>query len=300
MYENIIAAAEQQGIAVTRDADMSKHITFRVGGPADLLVEPDSKASLAAVLKACKAEGVTPLILGKGSNVLVKDEGLRRVVILMGDAFAEVEYLGDNTFRAEAGASVTKLCKAALEQSCSGLEFAYGIPGSVGGGVYMNAGAYGGELKDVITSVDYMDLNGEEGTFDTAEQLGFGYRHSNFMESGLIVTSVLIQLEPGDPETIKATMDDILGRRKAKQPLEYPSAGSTFKRPEGYFAGALIQECGLKGFSLGGAQVSDKHAGFVINKDHATATDILALINHVQTVVKEQTGVLMEPEVRIL
>lgn len=300
MYESIIAAAKSHGCAVTSNADMSKHNTFRVGGPADLLVEPNSTEALSDILKACKAEGIKPLVLGRGSNVLVKDEGIHGVVILMGEAFSNVEYCGNDLFRAQAGATLTKLCKTALEYGYTGLEFAYGIPGSVGGGVYMNAGAYGGELKDVVLTVSHMNLDGEKGSFGSERELGLSYRHSNYMGSDLIITSVLIKLEKGNPDAIKMKMDNILERRKLKQPLEYPSAGSTFKRPEGHYAGSLIQECGLKGVQFGGAAVSEKHAGFIINKDHATAADILTLITHVQGVVKDMTGVTLEPEVRIL
>ena len=300
MYDKVLIAAEKHGCKVTENAEMKQYTSFKIGGPADLLVEPNSIDALSDILKACKAEGIRPRIFGRGSNVLVPDEGLRGVVILMGEDFSKVEYCGNNMVRAQAGASVMKICRLALEYKLGGMEFAYGIPGSVGGAVYMNAGAYGGEMKDVVMVVDHMDYNGEKGSFQGADQLGFSYRHSNYMEKDLIVTSVIFYLKSDNPDVIKNKMDGFMGRRKEKQPLEYPSAGSTFKRPEGYFAGALIQQCGLMGKTVGGAQVSEKHAGFVVNRGGATAKDVLDLIKLVQDTVKEETGVTLEPEVRIL
>ncbi|MBO4383592.1 MAG: UDP-N-acetylmuramate dehydrogenase [Clostridia bacterium] len=299
MFDTILATAEQYGCNAVRNAPMSQYTTFKVGGPVDLLVEPDSEASLAALLKACKADGVRPMILGRGSNLLVPDEGLPGVAIHMGEAFSSVTLTDEGTILAEAGATVIQVCRFALEQSLSGLEFAFGIPGSVGGGIYMNAGAYGGEVGDYVVRVRHMDFDGNPGTW-TAEEAGFSYRHSNYMTSDLIVTSVELRLEPGDPAVIQANMEDFMGRRKSKQPLEYGSAGSTFKRPEGYFAGALIEQCGLKGVSVGGAQVSEKHAGFVINKDNATAKDVLDLMALIRETVQREHGVTLEPEVRIL
>ncbi len=300
MYETILAVAEAHGCKVTKQADMSRYTSFRVGGPADLLVEPNSTEALSGLLKACKQEGVKPLVLGKGSNVLVPDSGLKNVVLLLGEAFSKVEYCGNNMVRAQAGASLTKLCRFALDYSLTGLEFAYGIPGSVGGAIYMNAGAYGGEMKDVVMVVNHMNADGEKGSWQGKAELGFDYRHSNYMGADLIITSVIFYLEKGNPDAIKMKMDQTMARRVAKQPLEYPSAGSTFKRPEGHFAGALIEQCNLKGYTIGGAQVSEKHAGFVINRGNATATDILQLISYIQETVRKETGVNLEPEVQIL
>lgn len=300
MYETILGVAEQYGMRTEAPADMSKYTSFKVGGPADLLVAPNSTDALSDLLKACKKDGVKPIVLGRGTNVLVPDEGLHSVIILMGEDFSKVEYCGNNMFRAQAGASLTKLCRFALEYGYTGLEFAYGIPGSIGGAIFMNAGAFGGEMKDVVMVVNHMNLDGEKGSFQGKDQLGFDYRHSNYMDSDLIVTSVLFYLEKGNPDAIKMKMDNILERRKSKQPLEYPSAGSTFKRPEGYFAGALIEECNLKGCQIGGAQVSEKHAGFVINKGDATCKDILDLIAHIQKTVLDEKGVQLQPEVRVL
>lgn len=299
MLDTIRIAAEKSGCTVIPNAPMSQYTTFRVGGPADLLVEPDSEEALSAVLKACKEEGITPLVIGKGSNLLVPDEGLKGVVIHLGERFGTMTALEDGKVEVKAGASMIKLCRFCLEQSLSGLEFAFGIPGTVGGAIYMNAGAYGGETGEWVCEVRHMDMDGNAGVW-TAEEAGFSYRHSNYMGSGLIVTSAVFRLKSDKAEDIKARMDDYMTRRRTKQPLEYPSAGSTFKRPEGYFAGALIEQSGLKGASVGGAQVSEKHAGFVINKDNATAKDILNLMAHVRETVYNDHGVTLEPEVRIL
>lgn len=297
--EKIINAAKTNGCRIIMDADMSKFTTFKIGGPAKLVIEPGSVDSLSNVLKACKEEGIKPIVLGNGSNVLVSDEGIDGVVIVMGEAFSKIEYFGNNMVRAQAGAKVSSLCNFCLEYSLTGMEFAFGIPGTVGGAAFMNAGAYGGEMKDVIMVVNHMNLDGERGSFQ-GSQLGFSYRHSAYTSSDLIITSVIFLLDSGNPDAIKTKMTDILNRRKAKQPLEFPSAGSTFKRPEGYFAAALIDECGLKGKTVGGAQVSEKHAGFVINKGGATAKDVMGLMDEIMRTVKEQKGVELEPEVRIL
>ncbi len=297
--EKIIAVAKANGCNVIENADMSKYTTFKVGGNAKLLIEPTSIDSLSEVLKACKACGVKPIVLGNGSNVLVRDEGIDGVVIVMGDAFSKIEYFGNEMVRAQAGAKVASLCNFCLEYSLGGLEFAFGIPGTVGGAAFMNAGAYGGEMKDVIMVVNHMNLDGERGSYQ-GSQLGFSYRHSAYVDSELIITSVIFQLKKDNPDAIKNKMTDVLSRRKAKQPLEYPSAGSTFKRPEGYFAAALIEECGLKGKTVGGAQVSEKHSGFVINKGGATSNDILSLMDIIKKTVKEEKGVDLEPEVRVI
>lgn len=299
MFEHILETAKQHNCTALKNEPMSRYITFRVGGPVDLLVEPNSVDALADLLKAAKADGVRPLVIGKGSNLLVPDEGLRGVVFHMGDDFSDISYAGNDMIKAQAGATVIKLCRFALEYSLSGLEFAFGIPGSVGGGIYMNAGAYGGELGEHVVVVNHMDYEGNRGSW-SPRQAGFSYRHSNYMEEDLIVTSVVFQLDKANPEAIKMKMDNIMERRKTKQPLEYGSAGSTFKRPEGYFAGALIEQSGLKGTSVGGAQVSEKHAGFVINKDNATAKDVLDLMALIRKTVEEQHGVTLEPEVQIL
>ena len=299
MFEKVINVCRTCGCKYTENADMSKHTTFRIGGPAKLLVEPNSVDALSAVLKACKEEGVKPIVLGNGSNVLVRDEGIDGVVIVMGDEFSKIEYAGNDLVKVQAGAKLVDLCRFALEYSLGGLEFAFGIPGTVGGAAFMNAGAYGGEMKDVIWVVNHMTLDGEKGSYQ-GSQLDFSYRHSAYVDSDLIITSVIFHLEQDEASGIKNNMDDVQRRRKAKQPLEYPSAGSTFKRPEGYFAAALIDECGLKGYTVGGAQISEKNAGFVINIGGATSKDVLELMEHVRKTVMEQKGVELEPEVRII
>lgn len=299
MFETILRAAQEHGCNTVPHAPMSQYTTFRVGGPVDLLVEPNGVDALSDLLKACKADGVKPLVIGKGSNLLVPDEGLSGVVLHMGDAFSEMSYAGNDMIKVQAGATVINLCRFALEYSLSGLEFAYGIPGSVGGAIYMNAGAYGGEIGETVVVVNHMDLDGNRGSW-SPKQAGFSYRHTNYMDSGLIITSVVLQLEKANPDAIQMKMENFMERRRTKQPLEYGSAGSTFKRPEGYYAGALIEQSGLKGFSIGGAQVSEKHAGFVINKDNATAKDVLDLMAHIRATVQAQHGVTLEPEVRIL
>ncbi len=299
MFEKIIKAARDNGCNYVENANMAKYTTFKIGGPAKLLVEPNSVDALSEILKACKVEGIKPIVLGNGSNVLIRDEGIDGVVIVMGDSFSKIEYAGNDLVRVEAGAKLVNLCKFALEYSLGGMEFAYGIPGTVGGAAFMNAGAYGGEMKDVIWVVNHMNLDGERGSFQ-GSQLDFSYRHSAYVDSDLIITSVIFHLEPDNAEGIKNNMTDVLNRRRAKQPLDYPSAGSTFKRPEGYFAAALIDECGLKGKTVGGAQVSEKHAGFVINIGDATSKDVLDLMKLVEDTVREQKGVELEPEVRII
>lgn len=286
------------GCPVRRDAPMKEYTSFRTGGPADLLLEPGSEAQFSQLLGCCNAQGLLPVVLGNGSNVLVSDEGLRGVVICLVpglDSLAEQ----DGVITCGAGVSMNRLCRFALEKELTGLEFAFGIPGSAGGAAFMNAGAYGGEMKDVLIGCTHLTQNGEQGSF-TGDELALGYRRSAYRDNGFFITSLTLRLEPGDQTAIRAKMEDLIGRRKAKQPLEYPSAGSTFKRPEGYYAGALIEGCGLKGKRIGGAQVSEKHAGFVINAGNASSADLLALIRLVQDTVYRDKGVRLEPEVRFL
>ena len=241
---------------------MSNHTTFKIGGNAAVVVLPKSENEIASVIKECNRLGIRYMTVGNGSNLLVSDDGIDACVILLGKDFSDVTLIGDDTIFAQAGASLTKVCRTALENSLTGLEFAYGIPGSCGGGAFMNAGAYGGELKDVLVKCDHIDQNGEKGTL-CGDGLKLSYRHSAYYDNGCTITGVYFKLKKGNPDEIKSKMQDLMGRRKSKQPLEFASAGSTFKRPEGYFAGALIEECNLKGTTIGGAQVSTKHAGFV-------------------------------------
>ena len=279
------------------DENMSKHIYFKVGGPADILVSPSSIDQLLETLKICKENNIPYYIIGNGSNLLVKDGGIRGVVIKLVN-LNKIQSRG-NFIKAEAGVLLKDVSKRAVENSLTGFEFACGIPGSVGGAVFMNAGAYDGEIKNVIKEAEVIDQNGNL-IFLDKEQLELGYRTSKVMKENYVVVSALFQLEEGNEEKIQGRVDELTAKREEKQPLEYPSAGSTFKRPEGYFAGKLIQDAGLKGYSIGGAAVSSKHSGFVINKGGATAKDILDLIAHIQKEVKDQFGVDLYPEVRIL
>ena len=278
---------------------MSRHTTFRTGGNARLFIMPQSEAMLAQTLQLCAQFGEAPLILGNGSNLLVPDDGLDRVVIQIGDGLDTVKRVDVCTIEAGAGATLAKVCKFALEESLAGLAFAYGIPGTVGGAAYMNAGAYGGEMKQVVTAVRFLDRNGCPGEL-SGEALQFGYRSSAFQSMDVVITSVVMQLQSGDATAIEADMRNLLSRRKEKQPLEYPSAGSVFKRPDGYFAGALIEQCGLKGKTIGGAQVSEKHAGFIVNIGAATTKDVTDLIAFCQKTVFDQCGVLLEPEIKCI
>lgn len=299
---NNIEALEKYALSLEcsaeREVSMKNYISFKVGGPAELFLSPENAGQTAKLVRFCEKEEIPVFVLGKGSNLLVSDRGIKGAVIYTGKQCG-ISLVDENTVRAQSGASLAQLCTFALENSLSGLEFAYGIPGTVGGAVFMNAGAYGGEMKDVLLNSEYVSTDGTSGELDN-EAMELSYRHSAYENSNLVITAASVRLAPADRNEIKSTMNDILARRKEKQPLEYPSAGSTFKRPEGNFAGALIEQCGLKGVSVGGAQVSEKHAGFIINRGGATAADILSLIKHVQARVKAQTGVSLETEIRLI
>ena len=299
MYNEIALFAEKCGATVIKDAPMKKYTSFRCGCNASVLVIPDCVETLKKIIDFCNLKSVKPLIIGNGSNLLVSDNGINGVVIKIGSDISKIELLDETTIRCEAGASLKSLCMFALENSLSGLEFAYGIPGTLGGAVYMNAGAYGGEMKDVLVSTTHIDSNGEFGEL-TQENLKLVYRGSAYTDNDYTIVSAVMKLKKADKKDIKEAMDDKLQKRKDKQPLEYGSAGSTFKRPTGYFAGALIEQSGLKGYTVGGAQVSEKHAGFVINKDNATSTDVINLIRDVQKIVYEKHGVMLETEVKII
>ncbi|MDZ5254554.1 UDP-N-acetylmuramate dehydrogenase [Clostridium sp. LIBA-8841] len=282
---------------ITVDSPMSEHIYFRVGGPADILVTPVNEEQVVNTLKLCREYNVPYFILGNGSNILVKDGGISGVVIKL-NKLNKVTSEG-NCVTAQSGALLKDVSKAALENNLRGFEFACGIPGSIGGAVFMNAGAYDGEMAHVIKSARVIDENCNIKNL-TKEELELGYRSSLVMKKGYVVIDATVELESGEYTSIKDKIDDLTNKRESKQPLEYPSAGSTFKRPEGYFAGKLIQDSGLKGFSIGGAAVSEKHSGFVINKGGATAKDVLDVIAHVQKTVKENFGVDLHTEVRII
>ena len=287
------------GIAFLTDEPMKKHITFKLGGNAKRFLTVKNEAELSLVLSAVKENKLAYFILGNGSNMLVSDEGFDGVVITLGGEFSEIKLMDSETISCGAGASLSSLCAFARKNSLSGLEFAWGIPGSAGGAAYMNAGAYGGEMKDVLSLCEHMDLNGEKGMYK-AEELELSYRKSTYTNKDLIITKLILKLKKGDYEEISAKMAELMEKRKSKQPLEYPSAGSTFKRPEGYFAAALIEECGLKGEHVGDAEVSVKHSGFIINKGNATCSDVLSLIEKVKEKVKEMKNVELECEVKLL
>lgn len=278
------------------DEDMKKHTSFRIGGLADAFVSPESALEIEKIICFCRDTDTPYMIMGNGSNILVSDKGIRGVVIHIGSGMAKCR-IEDCDVYADAGILMSTLSKKLLEENLAGFEFASGIPGTLGGGIFMNAGAYGGELKDIIESVTFICPDGMIKT-ETAEKLDFSYRHSMFQQDGYIILSCKLKLRKGNYEDIKALMSDYNSRRSEKQPLNIPSAGSTFKRPEGHFAGKLIQDAGLMGYSIGGAQVSEKHAGFVVNKGGATARDILDLIEYIQNTVKDKFGVNLEPEVR--
>lgn len=280
------------------DEPMSSHCTFRAGGTAKYYVIPDEYKKVRDVLRLCVEENIPYYVIGNGSNLLVQDDGFDGVIIEIDSALAKIEING-NEIVAKAGAKLSKIAVKALNESLTGFEFAHGIPGNLGGAVTMNAGAYGGEMKDVLKWVKVLDNNGEMKTLK-AEELELGYRTSIIVKEKMIVLEACIELHEGNRDEIEMHMKELMAKRKEKQPLEYPSAGSTFKRPEGYFAGKLIHDAGLKGYRVGGAMVSEKHSGFVINYDNATATDIINLMKDVRKKVYEEFQVTLEPEVKIL
>ncbi|MCR4594998.1 MAG: UDP-N-acetylmuramate dehydrogenase [Clostridiales bacterium] len=299
MFKDISDLARSLGAEVIENADLSQFTSFRTGGKASLMLFPQTVDSLLKIISKCRESSVKYFILGNGSNIIAPDEGYDGVIIRFDRNFSHIEMIDDCTVFCQAGAPLKSLCLFALEHSLSGLEFAFGIPGSLGGAVFMNAGAYGGEMKDVLFRVTHIDGELKAGYFEK-DELDLGYRHSVYSDNGYIITGAYLKMKKEDPELIRQKMDENMQKRRDKQPLEYPSAGSTFKRPEGYFAGALIEQSGLKGKSIGGAQVSEKHAGFIINKDNATSADILKLIEFVKNTVYKDSGVMLEPEVRIL
>lgn len=284
---------------VKKDEMMSAHTTFRVGGPASYFASPDGEEALKKVLLLCREEEMPYYILGNGSNLLVSDKGYDGVMILMGESFSEIREEAPCEIMAGAGALLSRIAKEAMERSLTGVEFAAGIPGTLGGAVVMNAGAYDGEMKDVLKSVRVMEKSGRILTL-TGEELELGYRHSCIPEREYTVLSATISLRKGDKDKIRDKMAELAQKRRDKQPLEYPSAGSTFKRPAGYFAGKLIDDAGMRGYREGGAQVSEKHCGFVINCGGATAEDIRSLCRSVQRKVKETSGVELETEIRMI
>ncbi len=296
VYKCLLNILDEKDVKL--DEPMKKHISFRVGGPADILVKPRTEEQIKEVISFVKKENIPYIVKGNGSNLLVKDGGIRGIVIEISDNFNSYEIEGKK-IKAQSGALLSIIGRAALKQNLKGFEFAAGIPGTIGGALAMNAGAYGGEMKDIVKSVRLMDTEGNIFDF-TNEEMQFGYRKSILSKSDYIVLSSEIELEEGSYEEIKGKMDDFTNRRVTKQPLNLPSAGSTFKRPEGYFAGKLIDDSGLRGLTLRGAQVSDKHCGFVVNLGEAQAKDILDLMYVVKSTVKNKFGVTLEEEVKIL
>lgn len=294
--QNFKSFLDQNLIKYAENEKMDTHTSFKIGGKADFFVCPDSVDKLQDVLRAAKTANLPVFILGNGSNLLVSDRGIEGVVISTA-CLKKISLISDTEIFAEAGASLTAVCIFAKENSLSGLEFAYGIPGSVGGALYMNAGAYGGEMIDVVSSAQSISANTISFTERTLDEMNLGYRHSIYKENGEIITGIRLKLVKDDKENISSAMNNFMQKRKTSQPLEYPSAGSTFKRPEGYYAAALIDSCGLKGRSVGGAQVSEKHAGFVINKQNATCDDVLGLIDVIKDTVLKEKGVQLSTEV---
>lgn len=294
----LMGALRGQQIPFVEKEPLSRHTTFRIGGPAAVLCLPETPAQLLRALELCREYGVRTYLLGNGSNTLFADEGFDGAVICTVDLRAPVTVTG-TTVSAPAGASLAAVCREAQKAGLTGLEFAYGIPGTVGGAVYMNAGAYGGELKQVLSRVTFLDKDLRLETLPV-EELALGYRTSRFETDGGSILEAVFQLQPGDPQAIEARMQELMARRREKQPLELPSAGSTFKRPEGAFAGQLIEQCGLRGFAVGGAAVSTKHCGFVVNTGGATCADVIRLTDEIQKIVEEKTGYRLSREIRVV
>ena len=297
-YSAIERACSSSGSPFERGGAIAPYTSMKIGGRCDIICEPSCEAALSEIITACKQSGVPYFILGRGSNVLFGDNGFRGCIIHIAKGLGGISVEGD-TITAGAGESLSMVCRAALENSLCGMEFAYGIPGSVGGALYMNAGAYGGEMKDIVVSARCLTSDGNIIEMP-ADDMKLRYRGSIFSEGGYVILSVKMKLCAGNREEIKGRMDELMEKRRSKQPLEYPSCGSTFKRPEGYFAAALIEECGLKGCTVGGAQVSEKHSGFVINKGGATFADVMTLVEHIKKTVLEQKGVALECEMLIV
>ena len=291
-------SASIQNVALRFNEPMSKHTSFRIGGPVEVMAFPKNAQELSELMRVADGLQIRPAILGAGTNVLAPDAGLPGLCICLKDALDGMELLDDDRIRVMAGVTMTRAAVFAANQCLSGMEFAHGIPGTVGGGVYMNAGAYGGEICDICESVDVMDFNGNLKTL-SRDEMHFSYRHSRLEEEGGIVVSAVFRLTPNDSNEIKVKMKELQGKRSASQPLDLPSAGSAFKRPVGGYAAALIDQAGLKGFAVGGAAISTKHAGFAVNIGGATATDVRTLLQQVSDLVYENSGIRLEPEVRI-
>lgn len=297
-YSLIEEICQKNGCVFEKQHPLAPHTSMKIGGNCDIMVKPENEQTITQILTLCHKKNIPFFILGKGSNLLVSSEGYHGCVIKPSGSLCDITVNG-NDITAGAGASLSSVCLTALEHSLTGLEFAYGIPGSVGGALYMNAGAYGGEMKDIVKSCRYISENGDICEMKS-EDMKLRYRGSIFCDRPLCILSVTLALKTGEKDAIKARMDELMQKRRDKQPLEFPSCGSTFKRPDGYFAAALIEECGLKGYSIGGAQVSEKHSGFVINRNNATYEDVMALVEHIRATVLREKGVKLECEMLIL
>ncbi len=295
----LITQLQLGGIPLKQGELLCRHTSFQIGGPAAVMVFPESEEHLREIFHQCARYGVRPMLLGAGTNMLAPDEGLDTLMVETRTGLTGMRDLGGGVLEADSGVTMARLAVFAMEQGLTGLEFSHGIPGTVGGGVYMNAGAYGGEMKQVVKQVAVMDLDGAVRDLP-GDSLDLSYRHSRFMGEDCAIVRVRVQLQPGDRGEIQARMQELMRRRRNSQPLEYPSAGSTFKRPREGYAAALIEQAGLKGLTVGGAQVSEKHAGFVINRGRATCADVLRLMEQVQDRVYANSGVRLEPEVRVM
>lgn len=294
-----VTLLQLNGIALKQGELMCRHTSFQIGGPVDVMVFPENEAQLSKILELAQNYDIYPMVIGAGSNMLCPDQGLNTVMIETRTGLTGISLLEDGRIEAQAGVTLAKAAVFAMEQNLTGLEFAHGIPGTLGGGIYMNAGAYGGEMVQVLESVTVLHRDGTTETISGAD-LGLSYRHSRFMEEDSIILSAVLRLQPGNKEEIRKYMAELMQKRKTSQPLEYPSAGSTFKRPKTGYAAALIDEAGLRGLTVGKAQVSEKHAGFVINRGGATCQDVLQLMEEIKARVLQHSGVELEPEVRIL
>ena len=297
-YDHIKDLLKKKSIMFIENEPMSKHTSFKIGGYCKILAYPNDISQVRDIIKICKDNNILHVVIGRGSNLLVSDSGFDGVAICS-NKLNNIKLISDTEIYCESGVNLPKLCNFALKNSLSGLEFACGIPGSVGGAIFMNAGAYGGEIKDIVQIVKYIDNNGQILELKNNE-LDFSYRHSFFENKNYFILSTIIKLYSGDKANIKAKMDDLLKKRKNKQPLEFPSAGSAFKRPKVGYAAALIEECGLKGKTIGGAQISNKHSGFIVNIGNATCKDVYSLILETQKIVKEHTEIWLEPEIKFI
>ncbi len=297
-YDSIIDLLKNKNIMFLEDEPMSRHTSFKIGGNCKILAYPNNVTQVQEIIKICHDKNISNVVLGRGSNLLVSDFGFDGIAICSNE-LNNIKLISDTEIYCESGVNLPKLCNFALKNSLSGLEFACGIPGSVGGAIFMNAGAYGGEMKDIVQSVKYMDDNGQVLELKN-DELDFSYRHSFFEDRNYFILSATIRLCTHDKYDIKSKMKDLLQKRKNKQPLEFPSAGSAFKRPKVGYAAALIEECGLKGKTVGGAQISNKHSGFIVNVGNATCEDVNSLILETQKIVKNRTGIWLEPEIKFI